>query len=67
MYEGIADMQGHVGKSRHVVSFWTPLPTQKFSQSPKMTSDVSRHGADMTQHVAVWAQKNNISKSDITG
>jgi len=42
--------------SSNVVSFWTPC-RHDFSCVCDMTSDVSRHVADTTQNVAVWATK----------
>ena len=42
--------------SSNVVSFWTPC-RHDFSCVCDMTSNVSRHVADTTQNVAVWATK----------
>jgi len=44
--------------SSNVVSFWTPC-RHDFSCVCDMTSDVSRHVADTTQNVAVWATKSS--------
>ena len=52
-------MQRHVGKSQHcrvVLGFGHPADTT-FSCVCDMTSDVSRHVANTTQNVAVWATK----------
>jgi len=52
--KGVADMQRHVGKSRHCC-FGHPADTT-FSCVCDMTSDVSRHVANTTQNIAVWAR-----------